>query len=593
MTRFLKTLLVAIFLMGGQQAFADTADTSEQVEKLHQLFEDEWAERMKDEPLAATYAGVHDYDDRLACVTEDCYLEQQGEDRAFLGRLRGIDRRALSEEDQLNYDLFAFELEARIIQADFATWRIPFLADFGFYSSIMSLSESMPFRTVKDYENYIARLNEVARYFDEQIANMRAGLADGFTQPKVILGRIIPVVASQLSDDPEETAYFEPFNEMPDFFSEQDRARLTKAGLKAIEGTVLPAFARLHAFLVGEYQPATRETIGISGTPEGREYYAALVRYYTTFDITPEEVHQIGLDEVARIRAEMEAIIKKVGFEGSFAEFLEFLRTDPQFYATSARQLLAEASYHAKRIDGKMPEFFGKLPRLSYGVRAVPDEIAPAYTTGRYWGGSYKNGRAGNYMVNTYALDKRPLYNLPSLTLHEGVPGHHHQISLAQEQEGVPMFRKNFYLSAFGEGWGLYAEKLGIEMEIYEDDYQNFGRLSYEMWRAGRLVVDTGIHAFGWSRDQAVALFVENSALSTHNINTEVDRYISWPGQALSYKMGELKILELRKRAEEALGEDFDIRAFHDAVLENGSIPLTILEAKINDFIEREKEESE
>ena len=593
MTGFLKTLLVAIFLIGGQPAFADTAEINGEAEKLHQLFEDEWAERMKDEPLAATYAGVADYNHRLACVTEDCYLEQQGEDRAFLGRLKGIDRVALSEEDQLNYDLFAFELEARIVQADFATWRIPFLADFGFYSSIMSLSESMPFRTVKDYENYIARLNEVARYFDEQIANMRTGLADGFTQPKVILGRIIPVVASQLSDNPEETAYFEPFNEMPDFFSEQDRARLIKAGLKAIEGSVLPAFARLHAFLVDEYQPATREAIGISGTPEGREYYAALVRYYTTFDITPEEVHQIGLREVARIRAEMEAIIEKVEFEGSFAEFLEFLRTDPQFYAKTARQLLAEASYHAKRIDGKMPEFFGKLPRLSYGVRAVPDEIAPAYTTGRYWGGSYENGRAGNYMVNTYALDKRPLYNLPSLTLHEGVPGHHHQISLAQEQENVPMFRKNFYLSAFGEGWGLYSEKLGIEMEIYEDDYQNFGRLSYEMWRAGRLVVDTGIHAFGWSRDQAVALFVENSALSTHNINTEVDRYISWPGQALSYKMGELKIIELRKRAEEALGKDFDIRAFHDAVLENGSIPLTILEAKIDAFIEREKKESE
>jgi uncharacterized protein (DUF885 family) len=585
MTRFLKTFLIAIFLISGQQAFADA---NGEAEKLHQLFEDEWTERMKDEPLAATFSGIADYNDRLACVTEDCYLEQQAEDQAFLARLREIDRAALSEEDQLNYDLFAFELEARITVSDFATWRIPFLADFGFYSSIMSLKESVPLLTVKDYENYIARLNDVARYFDEQIANMQDGLRDSFTQPKVILGRIIPVVASQISDEPEATPYFKPFEEMPAHFSEEDKTRLKSEGLTAIANSVLPAFAKLHAFLVDEYQPATREAIGISETPEGRDYYAALVRYYTTFEITPEEVHQIGLDEVARIRAEMEAIIEKVEFKGSFAEFLEFLRTDPQFYATSAHQLLAEASYHAKRIDGKMPEFFGKLPRLSYGVRPVPDEIAPAYTTGRYWGGSYNNGRAGNYMVNTYALDKRPLYTLPSLTLHEGVPGHHHQISLTQEQEGVPEFRQNMYLSAFGEGWGLYSEKLGIEMGIYEDDYQNFGRLTYEMWRAGRLVVDTGIHAFGWSRDQAVALFVENSALSTHNINTEVDRYISWPGQALAYKMGELKILELRKKAEEALGENFDIRAFHDAVLANGSIPLTILEAKIDAFIERE-----
>jgi len=585
----MKKILTMLMLVCLFNTGAALAETNSQAEKLHQLFDDEWAERLKDEPLSATYSGVHDYDDHLACVTEACYLEQKAEDQAFLARLVDIDRAALTEEDQLNYDLFRFELEARITQGDFTTWRIPFLADYGFYSSIMSLPDSMPLRTVQDYENYIARLNDVPRYMAEQIANMRQGLAEGFTQPKVILGRVIPVVASQLHDNAIETDYFTPFEDMPEYFSIEDRKRLLEEGTAAIATSVLPAFAALHTFLVDEYEPATREAIGISEVPGGRDYYAALVRYYTTYDITPEEVHQIGLDEVARIRGEMEAIIEKVGFEGTFAEFLEFLRTDEQFYATSAHQLLAEASYIAKRIDGKMPEFFATLPRLSYGVRAVPDEIAPAYTTGRYWGGSYTGGRAGNYMVNTYALDKRPLYTLPSLTLHEGVPGHHHQISLSQEQEGVPTFRQNMYLSAFGEGWGLYCEKLGIEMGIYEDDYQQFGRLTYEMWRAGRLVVDTGIHVMGWSREQAVALFMENSALSEHNINTEVDRYISWPGQALAYKMGELKILELRKRAEDSLGENFDIRTFHDAVLENGSIPLTILDAKINEFIEREK----
>jgi len=576
-------VLFILFAFLGNPAMAES-DT----EALHQLFADEWAQRLEDQPLSATYNGVHDFDDHLACVTEACYQQQAANDAAFLIRLQEVDRDKISSEDQLNYDLFKFDLTARIELASFRTWRIPFLADYGFYSSLMSLTESVPLKTIKDYENYIARLNDVPRYMAEQIINMRAGLAEGFTQPKVILGRVIPVVASQVKDNAFETDYFTPFENMPEYFSTADKRRLLEEGTAAIANSVLPSLAALHIFLLEEYEPQTREAIGISEVPDGDRYYRALVRYYTTLDMTPEEVHELGLREVKRIRGEMEAIIEKVGFAGSFAEFLEFLRTDPRFYAASAHQLLAEASYIAKRIDGKMPEFFATLPRLSYGVRAVPDEIAPAYTTGRYWGGSYRSGRAGNYMVNTYALDKRPLYNLPSLTLHEGVPGHHHQISLSQEQENVPDFRKDMYLSAFGEGWGLYCEKLGIEMGIYEDDYQQFGRLTYEMWRAGRLVVDTGIHAMGWSRDQAVALFMENSALSEHNINTEVDRYISWPGQALAYKMGELTILRLRKKAEEALGENFDIRTFHDAVLQNGSIPLPILEQKIDEFIEQE-----
>jgi len=583
MQTWLKAVFVMMCVGFASPALADATDD------LHQLFDDEWAQRLKDEPLAATFNGVHDYDDHLACVTEECYLTQKANDETFLQRLEGIDGENLAAGDQLNYVLFQFMLEARIEQAGFSTWRIPFLADFGFYSSILSLTETVPFRTVKDYESYISRLNDVPRFFSEHIANMREGLRTGFTQPKVILGRIIPVVASQVSAMPQNTDYFKPFETFPAHFSEEDKERLKIKGFAAVAGSVLPAFQELHSFLVDEYEPATREAIGISEVEGGLAYYKALVRYFTTLDLSAEEVHQIGLEEVARIRAEMEEIIEKVGFEGTFAEFLDFLRTDPQFYAQTPHELLAEASYFAKRIDGQMPAFFGTLPRLSYGVRAVPDEIAPAYTTGRYWGGSYEDGRAGNYMVNTYALDKRPLYNLPSLTLHEGVPGHHHQIALAQEQETLPQFRKNMYLSAFGEGWGLYTEKLGLEMGIYETDYQKFGRLTYEMWRAGRLVVDTGIHAMGWTRDQAVNLFLENSALSTHNINTEVDRYISWPGQALAYKIGELTILRLRKKAEEVLGENFDIRDFHDAVLENGSIPLWILEQRIDAYIEAVK----
>ncbi len=579
--KFIFNSFLVIGILFSSSAFA----ANEAAEKLHQLFDDEWDQRLMDEPLSATYSGKSDYDDHLACVTEECYQQQKANDEAFLMRLQGIDRTLLESDDQLNYDLFGFELQSRIAQANYRTWRIPFLSDFGFYDSIMGLADAMPFRTVKDYENYIARLNDVPRYMGEQIEQMRTGLAEGFTQPTVILGRIIPTVATQLKDFAFDTDYFTPLENIPDHFPDEDRKRLFDAGTKAISQSVLPSFRALHTFLVDEYEPQTRGSIGASDMPGGAQYYDMLVKYYTTQDLTAQEVHDIGLAEVARIRGEMEEIIARLEFDGTFAEFLEFLRTDPQFYAESARDLLAESSYHAKRIDGKMPEFFATLPRLSYGVRAVPDEIAPAYTTGRYWGGSYANGRAGNYMVNTYALDKRPLYNVPSLTLHEGVPGHHHQISLSQEQENVPTFRKNFYLSAFGEGWGLYTEKLGVEMGIYEDDYQQFGRLTYEMWRAGRLVVDTGMHAMGWSREQAVQLFIENSALSEHNINTEVDRYISWPGQALAYKLGQMKIRKLRERAEAALGEEFNIRAFHDLVLGAGAIPLHILEQRVEAWI--------
>ncbi len=354
---------------------------------------------------------------------------------------------------------------------------------------------------------------------------------------------------------------------------------------------VYPAYKKLLMFLETEYAPAARTAVGIGTSEAGRAYYQALVKYFTTLDLTPDEVHELGLSEVKRIRGEMDVVIRQSGFEGSFAEFLAFLRTDKQFYAKTAEDLLKEAAWIAKRVDGQMPKYFGKLARLSYGVMAVPDEIAANYTTGRYWSGNPEQGLAGNYVVNTYDLSQRPLYNLPALTLHEGVPGHHHQISLAQEMQDVPEFRRSLYPGAFGEGWGLYSEKLGVEMGIYRTPYENFGRLTYEMWRACRLVVDTGMHWKGWTRAQAEACFLENSALSPHNIRTEVERYISWPGQALSYKIGELKILELRGRAEKRLGSDFDIRKFHDEVLGVGGIPLSILEARIDAWIDRSLKE--
>ena len=361
------------------------------------------------------------------------------------------------------------------------------------------------------------------------------------------------------------------------------------AGLAAIRDTVIPAYRSFLDFMVEEYIPACRSTLGASELPNGRDYYAYLVRHHTTLDITPAEVHEIGLAEVARIRGEMTAIIDELGFEGDFAEFLEFLRTDSQFFVETPEELLKEASYIAKKMDGQLPRFFKTLPRLPYGVEPVPAHIAPKYTAGRYVGAPLGSTKPGYYWVNTYALESRPLWALPALTLHEAVPGHHLQNALRQELEDLPNFRRFSGVNAYGEGWGLYSEWLGIEAGIYEDLYQHFGRLTYEMWRACRLVVDTGLHAMGWSRQQAMDFMAANTALSLHEITTETDRYISWPGQALAYKMGQIKIMELRRRAEEQLGETFDVREFHDVILLNGPVPLTVLEDQIDDYIERTK----
>ena len=557
-------------------------------EDLNALFADEWAKRLEENPLFATFAGEPGYDHLMPSASPAAHARRAAQDAAYLSRLHGIGRAGLSAADQLNYDLFEFVLSHRVRSAVYRGYRIPFVSDSGFFSNITFVFERAPLRTLEDYENYIARLAALPGWFAEHTANMRQGLEDGFTMPSIILGNIEPIIDAMAGQAPEDSVFFRPFKSLPDHFDAADRARLEAAALRAVEDGVMPAYKAFHAFFRDEYMPGARPTLGATELPGGEDYYRYLVTYYTTLEITPEEIHQLGLDEVARIRAEMEGIIEEVGFEGTFKEFLSFLRSDPQFYATTPEQLLKEAAWIAKRIDGRMPAFFGRLPRMPYGVAPVPEHLAPNYTTGRYIGSRPGATRGGYYWVNTYALDKRPLYALPALTLHEGVPGHHHQISISQELENVPKFRQGLYPHAFGEGWGLYSEKLGIEMGIYETPYENFGRLTYEMWRAGRLVVDTGMHAMGWSRQRAVDLFIENSALSIHNINTEVDRYISWPGQALAYKMGELTILRLRREATEALGAGFDIRRFHDAVVGAGGIPLNILEARIEAFIAAE-----
>lgn len=557
---------------------------------LENLIEDMHAADMAADPVAAGMDGDSAARRRLPDVSPETARKRSQQDEAFRARWESISIRDLPEDQKLNYDLIGWTLSQKSLMAPVDGSRIPFNNDSGFYSGLTYSVRNARFDTAEDYRDYMARLQDVPRYFEQHITNMRRGMADNYTAPAVIMPGVIKGVRNLTELKAEDHPLAAPFMTVNARLPEMQRAKIKADGLAVIRKSVLPSYKKLLTFMESEYAPAARPKIGLSSTPGGKANYARLVKYYTTLDITPEQVHALGQSEVKRIRAEMDAIIKETGFEGTFAEFLVFLRTDPQFYATSREDLLKEASYIAKRIDGKMPEFFGTLPRLSYGVIPVPTELEQNYTTGRYFGGNAKQGKAGNYVVNTYDLPQRPLYNLPALTLHEGVPGHHHQISLAAEQEDVPDFRQNLYPHAFGEGWGLYAEKLGVEMGIYQTPYEQFGRLTYEMWRACRLVMDTGMHYMGWTREKAERCLRENSALAEHNIKTETERYIAWPGQALAYKMGELKILELRKRAEDALGPDFDVRRFHDAVLVDGAVPLNILEARINAWIASEKD---
>ena len=565
----------------------EAQQTGDAAARLHVLFDEAWQFDLRESPLFATSVGQHAYDDQLPSVTAADLDRRTQFRRALLDRLGAIDRAALGEQDRPSYDMFERELRDAIADFEFGAHWIPITSETGFHTGFASLPRSMPFRTVRQYENYIARLRAFPTYVRQQIGMMRRGLEHGFTQPRVVLGGLEPSIAAHVVDDPTTSVFYAPFEHFASSIPEVERDRLRADGRAAITEAVVPGYSALQEFMRHEYIPNARETVGISEVPHGRAYYEHLVRHFTTVDITPEQVHALGLDEVRRIRAEMEAIIEGLGFDGSFAEFLEFLRTDPRFYAETPEELLKEASFIAKRMNARLPSLFGRLPRLTYGVAPVPDHLAPNYTGGRYVGAPAGSSEPGYYWVNTHGLENRPLYTLPALTLHEAVPGHHLQIALANEIEDLPDFRRYGYVNAFGEGWGLYSEWLGIEAGIYRTPYEQFGRLTYEMWRACRLVVDTGIHAMGWTRRQALDYLASNTALSLHEVRTEIDRYISWPGQALAYKMGELKIRELRSLAEQRLGTRFDVREFHDVVLQNGTVPLTVLEDQVRAYIER------
>lgn len=587
MTRMFRSFLAALAFL----ALTATAALADAKDDLYALFDDVQAYDLSQDPFAAGREGDMEAAAKLPSVTPEAEAARAEAYADFLEHLKAIDPDALPDEEWLNYALMEWKLQRRVDMAGFDEARIPFVNDSGFHTMLSGAARQMRLNTPEEAEAWIARLNDYPRYMDENIANLERAIETGWTQPRMIAERVLENAEAQVPDEASESAFYLPLTKMPSTIPAARQEELKQSAVLAINESVRPATLHLVEFLKDEYLPASRESLGARDMPGSEDYYPALVRYFTTTDMTPEEIHQIGLDEVARIRGEMDAVIAETGFDGTFAEFLHYLRTDPQFYAETPKELLEVASYYAKKADDQLPAFFKTLPRNSYGVRPVPDDIAPNYTTGRYWGGDYENGVAGGYMVNTYNLKQRPLYNIPALTMHEAAPGHHIQISLGQELEGLPEFRKDLYPTAFGEGWGLYSEKLAEEMGIYETPYEEFGRLSYEMWRACRLVVDTGIHWYGWSREQAEACFLENSALSEHNIRTEVDRYISWPGQALAYKIGELKIWELRHRAEDALGENFNIREFHDAVLAEGGLPLSLLEEKIDRWIAAQQAE--
>jgi uncharacterized protein (DUF885 family) len=493
-----------------------------------------------------------------------------------LNQLDAIPVDALHRDEQVSYLVYRNQVETLLADQHFRTWQMPFNSDTSFWGNL-GFTARRPLRNADDYRRYIGLLRDIPRYFDEQIANMRAGLARGFSVPRITLAGRDQAIAAVAQAQGTDSLFYTPFRQMPAGIPADEQARLRAAGLAAIHDAVAPAHARLLDFIRNVYMKQARDSLAAEAMPDGKAFYRAQIRKYTTLDMSPDAIHALGLREVARLHAEMAQAIGETGFKGSFAGFLHELRTDPKFYPKSADELLKQAAWIANRVNGKIGQYVGRLPRQRFVIEPVPADLAPFYTGGR--------GGAGYYMVNTYDLPSRPLYALTALTLHESSPGHGLQMPLAAEHEGLPAFRRHTYLSAYGEGWALYSERLGVEMGMYDTPYDRFGYLGYQMWRACRLVVDTGIHHLGWSRQQALAYMRENTALGEHEIETEVDRYIAWPGQALAYYLGEMAIVDARARAEKALGERFDLRAFHDTVLALGSVPLPVLQQQVDRFI--------
>ena len=547
------------------------------------LLDNIWQAELKNNPTLASSLGDKRYNHLLTDMTPEGLLRRNKQYQAFLSQLHAFEQTDLSRSERITLQIQRYRLQNYVDQYRFHAHYMPINSESGFHQDMAFLPKLVQFKSAKDYQHYLARLQSLPVYFEQQIAWMQKGLASGMVQPQVVLKGIENAVSAYITADPKDSIFFQPFADHPNIPAEIFKSLQAEA--KTIIATqVVPSYQAFHDFLVKVYIPGSKKEIAAKSLPNGAAYYQNRSEHYTTTQLSVEEIHQIGLQEVKRIRGEMDALISALAFDGDRQDFIHFLRTDKQFYAETAEQLIERAAYLSKQMDAQLPKLFYKLPRIPYGVAPVPKSIAPKYTTGRYIS-PRSDDQPGYYWVNTHALNKRPLYALPALTLHEAVPGHHLQISLASEMRDMPPVRRYTYISAFGEGWGLYAEYLGKEVGMYKTPYEEFGRLSYEMWRACRLVVDTGMHIKGWSRQQAIDFMLSNTALSEHNVRTEIDRYISWPAQALSYKLGELTIKQLRKRAEDTLKENFDLRAFHDAILSEGSVPLSVLEQNIKDFI--------
>lgn len=557
--------------------------------RLRQLIADDWEATLRREPMTATFTGDRRFNDRLAQVSLAAQERNLAEARALLARLRAIPRDSLSRRDQIDYDVFARLKEDEIAEGGFHGHLIPITNREGFHTFFPELGDNVPLNTVEDYENYVARLRDFRRYAGEHVELMRQGIREGMVLPRASVEGIEATLDPHIVDDPTKSLLYAPFTRFPAGVPASEHARLAAAGRAAIAEGVVPGYRAFRDFMAREYVPAARATIGASSLPNGQAYYAHRVRSYTTLPLTPREVHETGLAEIRRIRAEMDSVMRATGFTGTFPEFVQMLRTEPRFYVDTPERLLERTSLVLKRMDGELPRLFGRLPRMSYGIKEIPAYIAPRTTTAYYSQPAGDGTRAGYYWVNTYDLKSRPTYEIESLSLHEAVPGHHLQLALQQELEDVPNFRRFNGFTAFVEGWGLYAESLGKEAGFYTDPYSYFGHLTYDAWRACRLVVDTGIHSMGWTRQQAIDYMAANTGLSLRNIENEVDRYIAWPGQALAYKTGQLAIRRLRTEAERELGTRFDVRGFHDVVLGSGAVPLTVLEENVRRWIAERK----
>jgi len=578
-TRLLLTL--AAGLLASQAAPADASAD------FQTLLDEAWEWHLAENPMEASRAGDRRYnkdwsDDSLAAI-ERRHLER----RDFLRRVYAIDRAALPEADKLNYELFRRDLQRRVDEHQFKGYLMPF-SQRGGVQNLDSQASYLRFETVGDYEDWLARMDKIDTVVDQTIEVANRGIEQGLVLPRVLMERIPDQIAVQLVDKSEDSPFYRTFETMPDAIGQKDQQRLRTAAVKTIEDTVVPAYRKLARYFDKTYLPATRDTVGLSNLPNGSAWYEFLARRYTTTLMTPDEIHRTGLEEVKRIRGEMQAIIDELGFEGDFSDFLTFLRTDPRFYYDNPDDLYEAYLATSKRIDPELVKLFGTLPRMPYGVKPIPDAIAPDTTTAYYSRPAADGSRAGIYWVNLYKPEVRPKYEIEVLSVHEAMPGHHLQLAIQQELGNMPDFRRYSGFTAFVEGWGLYSESLGYDLGLYEDPYSRFGALTYDMWRAVRLVVDTGIHYKGWTRQQAIDFFKDNAAKTEHDIVNEIDRYIVMPGQALAYKIGQLKILSLRAHAEATLGEDFDVRAFHDELLGAGALPLDILQQRMDAWLSQQ-----